>query len=184
MVAKMIRVGALIVVMLLGATWLSGNTIGELISDLIAVWGPLILGALLLSWWEKSAEWERKYNELREEMSQIMREYDEKVQTKVNVYADETRQDIIARVQYNAVLDSWHRELGGWSWCSGERGHHLGITKLRNGRYALIYGSGWGVVVSAEEALQAILKSGNLYLLYNKRFKDLKAMADEQEGEN
>ena len=110
---------------------------------------------------------------------------------RINVYAgEEYRDQIIARVRYNNVLDHWD----GSNWTSGSTGMHLGITKLRDGRYVLIVGSQWqgstdyGYVVSAEEALQEILKSGNSKLLDTKKFKELKEvykqmMVEEDEEE-
>ncbi|WP_232230207.1 hypothetical protein [Bacillus sp. J37] len=62
----------------------------------------------------------------------------------------------------------------------------MGITKLKDGRYVLIYGTQWqgekdyGRVVSPEEALHEILKSHNTELLTLKKFKDLKTLAEEK----
>jgi hypothetical protein len=70
---------------------------------------------------------------------------------------------------------------------NGGVGRHLGITKLKDGRYVLIYGTQWqgekdyGIIVSPKEALNEILKSHNTELLDLKRFEDLKALAEEMQ---
>jgi len=93
---------------------------------------------------------------------------------RINVYEDDYREKVVARVRYNKNLDSWD----GHEYNSG-KGLHKGITKLRDGRYVIIHGSQWqgsvdyGTIVSAEEALQEILKSGNSELLKTKKFKGL-----------
>ncbi len=104
---------------------------------------------------------------------------------RINVYADaedgyvDKDTSIIARVRYNQALDYWN----GSNWQNGGTGCHLGITKLRDGRYVLIRGSDWqgsrdyGYVVSPSEALQEILKSGNSELLETKKFAELKELA-------
>lgn len=95
--------------------------------------------------------------------------------SKVNVYDDES---VVARVEYNEKLDFWD----GSNWTSGSTGRHLGITKLRDGRFVLIHGSQWqserssAEVVSAETALDAILRSGNTAILEEKKFKELKEL--------
>lgn len=99
----------------------------------------------------------------------------------INVYEDEFRDNIVARVQYNENLDYWD----GRDWTNGGRGIHKGITKLRDGRFVIIIGSQWwgstdyAYIISKEEALQEILKSGNTELLNSKRFAELKVMLDE-----
>lgn len=98
----------------------------------------------------------------------------------INVYNDEYRDEVVARVKYNDNLDHWD----GQNWTNGGVGRHLGITKLKDGSYVLIYGTQWqgqedyGLVVSKEEALKAILKSGNNELLDNNKYKELKELAD------
>ena len=84
----------------------------------------------------------------------------------VNVYDDDNH--VIARVKYNNNLDRWD----GQHWTSGGAlGIHKGLTRLKNGRFVLIHGTQWkgdqeGVrdtakIISEEEAVQEILKSGN-----------------------
>ena len=95
---------------------------------------------------------------------------------KVNVY--DGNGDIIARVAYNNNLDYWD----GSNWTSGSTGRHLGLTKLQDGSYVLIYGTDWqgerdhAEIVSADQALQKILQSGNVELLEEKRFSELKEL--------
>ena len=103
--------------------------------------------------------------------------------SKVNVYENELAQGpVIARVEYNSRLDFWN----GSDWTDGGLGTHLGITKLRDGRYVLIHGTqwegqrDWAEVVSDERALQAILSTGNDHLLDDKRFKPLRELAERQ----
>lgn len=103
--------------------------------------------------------------------------------SKVNVYASNYDRcfggSVIARVNYNALLDHWD----GNNWSDGGVGTHLGITQLRDGRYVLIHGtqwqgcSDWAETVTDEEALQAILKSGNAELLDKPKFKRLKDLS-------
>ncbi|HDR7311493.1 TPA: hypothetical protein QCX08_004001 [Bacillus cytotoxicus] len=101
---------------------------------------------------------------------------------RVNVY---DCGEVVARVRYNACLDYWD----GRNWTNGGTGYHKGLTKLRDGRYVLIHGSQWiddkdyAEVISAEEALQEILKSGNHELLKTKKYKELHSMYKEMEKE-
>lgn len=94
---------------------------------------------------------------------------------KVNVFDGN---DVIAIVNYNNKLDYWD----GNNWYNGGVGHHLGITKLRDGRIVLIHGSDWqgtrdvGIVVSKVKALNSILLSGNEEILDDPKFSDLKDM--------
>jgi hypothetical protein len=98
---------------------------------------------------------------------------------RVNVYKNG---NVVARVKYNSDLDFWD----GRNWSNGGTGKHLGITKLKNGEFVLIRGSDWqgerdyAEIVSADEALQAILKSNNLELFERKKFKDLKILAEKE----
>ncbi|MFH2013792.1 MAG: hypothetical protein ABIJ17_02370 [Patescibacteria group bacterium] len=102
---------------------------------------------------------------------------------KVNVYSCEDcfGQEIVGRVNYNDNLDFWN----GSNWQNGGTGMHKGITKLKNGKYAIIIGSQWqgskdyAYIVDEKEALQEILKSGNLKLLEEKRFSALRKNFDE-----
>ena len=105
-----------------------------------------------------------------------------KNERRVNVYeGEEYREQVVARVRYNDALDYWD----GSNWTKGGMGMHKGITRLKDGRYVIIIGSQWqgardyGYVVSPEEALQEILRSGNEELLESKRFADLKKLQEE-----
>src|SRR5690554_3372068 len=104
---------------------------------------------------------------------------------RVNVYADEFHEEVVARVRYNQDLDYWD----GRNFTCGSTGRHKGITKLRDGNYVLIHGTQWqgekdyAEIISAEEALQEILKSGNSQLLETKKFIGLKKLYEEQMGE-
>ncbi len=99
-------------------------------------------------------------------------------QYRVNVYEDG---DVIARVRYNQNLDYWD----GRNWTSGGVGRHKGLTKLQDGRYVLIHGTNWqgekdwAEIISPEQALQEILKSGNTELLDTKKFSELKKLYEE-----
>lgn len=100
--------------------------------------------------------------------------------SKVPVF-DEGR--IIARVEYSDNLDFWD----GRNFTSGSTGRHLGITKLRDGRFVLIYGSQYegerdtAEIVNDDEALQAVLFSQNEAVLkryFPGNLKKLDAMED------
>lgn len=104
----------------------------------------------------------------------------------MNVYEDrfyygEEGNRIIASVRNNTNLDYWD----GRNFYNGGLGLHKGITKLKDGRYVIIINSDWqgernyAYVVSKREALEEILESGNLELLKEKRFAELKMMHDE-----
>lgn len=105
--------------------------------------------------------------------------------SKVNVYEGLGGYGIVARVERNDILDYWD----GSNWTSGSTGHHLGITRLRDGRYVLIYGTQWqgerdsAEVVTDEEALQAILRSDHEELLDKAKFAPLKKLADKMPEE-
>lgn len=100
---------------------------------------------------------------------------------KINVYANN---EVIARVKYNSDLDYWNN--GNWN--NGYIGRHSGITKLKSGKYVLIYGSDWqgekdyGIIITPKQALQEILKSGNLNLLETKKFEGLKNLLESTIG--
>ena len=110
---------------------------------------------------------------------------------RVNVYERQDLQEVVvARVRYNQDLDYWD----GSNHVNGGTGMHKGITKLKDGRYVIIIGSQWqgskdyAYIVSAEEALQEILKSDNGQLLDTKKFVGLKmlhegTMVGEEEDE-
>lgn len=99
----------------------------------------------------------------------------------VSVYESEQREKVVARVKYNQDLDYWD----GRNYSNGGMGRHKGLAKLRDGRWVIIYGSDWqgerdyGIVVTAEEALQEILKSGNEQLLETKKCKVLDELYNE-----
>lgn len=106
----------------------------------------------------------------------------EKSEYRVNVYeGPEYRERVVARVRYNNLLDYWD----GRNWTNGGTGMHKGITKLKDGRYVIIIGSQWqgakdyGYIVTPEEALQEILRSGNTELLESERFAELKKLREE-----
>lgn len=105
-----------------------------------------------------------------------------KKEYRVNVYEDEFMEEVIARVRYNQNLDFWD----GRNFTCGSTGRHKGLTKLKDGRYVLIYGTQWqdekdyAIVISAKQALQEILKSGNHYLLETKKFRELKELHEKQ----
>lgn len=101
-----------------------------------------------------------------------------KKEYRVNVYQDG---EVVARVRYNQNLDYWD----GRNWTNGGTGRHLGLTKLKDGRYVLIHGTDWqgekdwAEIISPEQALQEILKSGNTELLETKKFRELKKLYEE-----
>jgi hypothetical protein len=107
-----------------------------------------------------------------------------KKQYRVNVYENQydLDGDVIARVRYNQNLDYWD----GRNWTNGGVGRHKGLTKLRDGRYVLIHGTNWqgekdwAEIISPEQALQEILKSGNTELLDTKKFAELKKLYEEK----
>ena len=88
---------------------------------------------------------------------------------------------VIACVKYNSNLDFWD----GRNWTCGSTGRHKGMTKLKNGQYVLIHGTQWqnekdhAEVISAEQAFQEILKSGNHHLLDEASFSDLKQLMND-----
>ncbi len=92
---------------------------------------------------------------------------------------------VVGRVRYNNILDHWN----GSEWSVGSVGHHMGITKLANGKYVLIYGTqweyekDWAEVVTDTAALQAILQANKVELLARKKFKRLAAMYKDLEQE-
>ncbi len=96
----------------------------------------------------------------------------------VNVYESEFCNEIVARVKYNEKLDYWDGRNRG----NGGLGKHKGITKLKDGRFVIIIGSqmqgskDYAYIVSKEEALQEVIKSGNLELLEDKKFAELKTL--------
>ena len=104
-------------------------------------------------------------------------------QYRINVYDGEYEERaVVARVRYNQNLDFWD----GRNFTCGSTGRHKGLTKLRDGRYVLIYGTQWegeqdyGEIITPEEALQEILKSGNSELLDTKKFRGLTELYEKQ----
>ncbi len=95
---------------------------------------------------------------------------------KVPVYDENER--VIAMVNYTENLDMWN----GHDWTNGGAGHHLGLTKLKSGKYVLVHGTNWegesdhGEIISPEAALDHILRAGSLDLLEMKKFSDLKTL--------
>jgi len=85
---------------------------------------------------------------------------------------------VVARVKYNKNLDS----IINTDCCNPKLGLHRGLTKLKTGKYVLIYGTDWqgskdyAEIISKEEALNEILKSDNDYLL--EKYPDLKELYD------
>lgn len=104
--------------------------------------------------------------------------------SKVNVYSESG--EVVARVEYNSNLDF----CDGSNYTCGSTGRHQGLTKLKDGRYVLIRGTEWegerdtAELVTADEALQAILSSDNDELLEESRFSELKAMSEDMTEED
>jgi len=98
----------------------------------------------------------------------------------VNVYDENGK--VVARVHYNNNLDFWD----GHNWTCGSVGRHLGITRLKNGKFVLIHGTqwegerDWAEIVSDERALEAILDAENDELL-EKYFPEKKKELEESE---
>lgn len=88
------------------------------------------------------------------------------------------RHEVVSRVNCNTYLDYWD----GRNYTNGGCESHLGITKLRDGRFVLIYsclyGDNYAIVVDDFDAAYQIWKSGNTYLLDSKRFSRLKEYVD------
>ena len=106
---------------------------------------------------------------------------------RVNVFDNELGEGlVIGRVRYNSILDFWD----GRNWTSGPLGMHKGLTKLKDGSFVLIIGTQWegekdyAYTISPKEALNEILKSGNVQLLDQARFKKLKELCELLELEN
>lgn len=105
--------------------------------------------------------------------------------TLVPVYDNDN--NIISRVNYNENLDYWD----GSNWTCGSAERHLGITRLRDGRYVLIHGTQWqgesptAEVVTDQEALNAILRTGHDEMLDNDpRFRPLKRLLGSDAAED
>jgi hypothetical protein len=71
----------------------------------------------------------------------------------------------------------------GRDWCRGQ-GLHLGISRLKNGKFVLIHGSQWegskdyAEVISDSEALQEIMDA-DPDILEEPKFSDLKKLSAE-----
>lgn len=101
---------------------------------------------------------------------------------RVNVYPSLPRRrgEVIARVRYTNNLDTWHKD----GWYTERPALHKGLTKLRDGRYVAIYDGEngcYGLIVTAQEALEEVLKSGHMELLKTKKFRLLGEMYKERE---
>jgi len=102
---------------------------------------------------------------------------------RVNVFNE--KGDVVARVRYNSNLDYWD----GRNWSNGGVGKHKGLTKLKDGSYVLIYGTDfqgekdYGIIITPQQALNEILKSGNSHLLKTKKFKELAELVKDDEHE-
>lgn len=88
---------------------------------------------------------------------------------------------VIGYVAYKSNLDQWD----GHNMTSGSPGHHLGIGKLRDGRYYLCHGTIWdgesdyAEVVTEEEAKEVALAHGpEVYEEFFGALPDLTASAD------
>jgi len=90
--------------------------------------------------------------------------------------------DIIGQVKYNNDLDFWD----GSNYTAGGVGNHLGITKLKDGRFVLIHGTQWqgrqdyAEVVSDLYALQEIIRTGHEEILEKKKFSKLKELYEKE----
>jgi len=101
----------------------------------------------------------------------------------INVYEDGK---VIARVEYNNNLDKWN----GHNWNSGEAGEHLGLTRLKDGRFVAIHttqmegGRDSAGLISREDALQAVLYAENEDLLDRYFEKEKKELDNSEEDKN
>ena len=96
----------------------------------------------------------------------------------VNVYNDNG--EFIATVKVNNNLDVWD----GSNYQNGGAGRHLGITKLEDGTYVLIYSSDWqserdyAEVITPKKAYELIMKYDDTMLEW-KAFTELKSFQEE-----
>lgn len=96
----------------------------------------------------------------------------------VYVYNDNNK--IIGQVKYNNNLDNFD----GHVFSCGCFGRHKGLCKLKNGKFALIYGTDWfkesnyAKIISPEDAAQEVIKSRNMKLLEDAKFRELKPIVD------
>ena len=92
---------------------------------------------------------------------------------------------IVGRVRYNDNLDYWN----GSNFTCGATGRHRGLTMLKDGSYVLINGTQWqgeqdrAEIITEDEAVEYVLKSGNTQLLDLPKFKGLKLLADQLNNE-
>lgn len=107
------------------------------------------------------------------------------IMSKVNVYND--KGDIIARVDYNSILDSWSELKQTFCSAGGATGTHKGLTKTEDGRYVLIHRTDktewkdkeeYAEIISAQEAVSEMMRSCNTQLLERVEFSDLKTYHD------
>ena len=104
---------------------------------------------------------------------------------KVNVYNNDMRERVVARVSPNTNLDYWD----GHNFTNGGTGIHKGITKLKDGSYVLIHSSqwqgstSWAEVISPERAVQEILEAQATELFDEKKFAELKELAESLNSE-
>ncbi|HAZ38146.1 MAG TPA: hypothetical protein DCY71_09940 [Clostridiaceae bacterium] len=90
--------------------------------------------------------------------------------------------DLTAVVKYNNDLDF----CNGGNFNCGSTGCHLGITKLKDGKYVLIHGTDWegerdyAEIATDAEALDAIVTTGHTELLEKKKFEPLKKLYEEK----
>ena len=88
--------------------------------------------------------------------------------------------EVVATVSGNTNLDFWD----GHNMTCGSTGRHKGITRLRNGEYVLIHTTQWqgersqAEIITPRQALNEILRSGNVGLLEEKRFRELSELYD------
>jgi len=101
----------------------------------------------------------------------------------INVYEDGK---VIARVERNNNLDRWN----GHNWNSGEVGEHLGLTRLKDGRFVAIHttqiegGRDRATIISREDALQLVLYAENEDLLDRYFEKEKKELDNSEEERN
>lgn len=92
--------------------------------------------------------------------------------------------NIVARVEFNNNLDYWD----GHNYSCGSMGEHLGITRLKDGRFVIINGTDWqgqrdtAHIASKSDALAAVIRSGNEELMQKYFAAEVKKL-DEQEEE-
>lgn len=99
---------------------------------------------------------------------------------KINVYEDG---EIIENVSLSRNLDYWDNEYN--CMCNGDFDMHRGVTRLTDGRIVIIFSfsnnnyggiiiEDYGMVITKEQAIEYIVESGQLHILNQNRFADLK----------